>query len=216
MIKVNKWLGGSGLAVMVGVLMLALSGSLNATDVAAQSPPTPPARFVGTVTVDGQPVVAGTVVEARIGSASCGVTATFTQGGAARYAVDVEALEPGNSPNCGTEGATVSFYVGGRLAQQTGSWRNFDINILNLTVVTPTATPTAGTPATGTPATGTPGTATTPTTGAGGGGGATPRPPSTGTGAEAGDPAAIWLFALLGAGALAFGAGGAMVARRSR
>lgn len=212
MTKVSKWLGGSGLAVMVGVLMLTISGSFAATDVAAQSPPTPPSRFVGTVTVDGQPVVAGTVVEARIGSASCGVTATFTQGGAARYAVDVEALEPGNSPNCGTDGATVTFFVGGRLAQQTGSWRNFDINIVNLTVVTPTATPTAGTPATGTPGTGTPG-AGTPTTGAA----ATPRPPSVGTGTEAAsDSTAIWLFALLGAGALAFGAGGAMVARRSR
>jgi hypothetical protein len=107
----------------------------------------------------------------------------------------------------------VTFYVGGRLAQQTGTWRNFDINILNLTVVTPTATPVATTPATTTPGTTTTPSATTP---GGAPATATPRPPSTGTGTEGGDSAAIWLFALIGAGALAFGTGGALVARRSR
>jgi len=208
MTKVIKWLGGGGLALALGILMLGLSGSLSATGAAAESPPAPPSRFVGTVLVDGVSPAPGTVIEARIGSASCGVTQTYTQGGQQWYQLDVPALDPGASPNCGTDGATVTFYVGGRLAQETGSWRNYDINVVNLTVVTPTATPTAGTPATGTPATNTPGT--------GGGGTATPRPPSTGNTGVAGDDAAMWLFALLGAGALAFGAGGAVVARRGR
>jgi hypothetical protein len=198
MTKVIKWLGGTAAGVLGGILLLAASGGLNATDVAAESPPNPPARFVGSVLVDGQAPAPGTSIEARVGSSTCGVTTTFMQGSEARYALDVPALDPGANPNCGTDGATVLFYIGGRLAEQSGSWRNYDINIVNLTYTTPTPTPT--------PEATTPGTTVTPT----------PRPPSTGTGAVAGDGTAVWLFALLGAGALAFGVGGATVARRSR
>jgi hypothetical protein len=203
MTKVFKWLGGTVASVLGGVALLAASGGLNATDVAAESPPNPPARFVGSVLVDGAAPPAGTTIEARIGSATCGVTTTFMQGSEARYSLDSPALDPGANPNCGTDGAVVVFYIGGKLAQQSGTWRNYDINIVNLTYVTPTPTPTPGTT---TPGAGSPTTGTT----------ATPRPPSTGTGASTGDGTAIWLFALLGAGALAFGVGGATVARRSR
>jgi hypothetical protein len=203
MTKEIKWLGGTVAGVLAGVLLLlATSGGLNATDVAAESPPNPAARFVGTVLVDGQQPAVGTFIEARIGSTTCGVGQTYMQGSEAWYKVDVAAIDPGATPNCGTDGAVVLFYIGGKLAEQSGSWRNYDINIVNLTYTTPTPTPT---PDTSTPGTGTPA-ATTPT----------PRPPSTGTGAETGDGTAVWLFALLGAGALAFGVGGATVARRSR
>jgi hypothetical protein len=209
MTKVFKWLGGSVAAVVGGVALLAASGGLNATDVAAESPPNPAARFVGTVVVDGQAPAAGTLIEARVGATTCGTTQTYMQGSEAWYKVDVAALDPGASPNCGTDGAVVLFYIGGRLAEQSGSWRNYDINIVNLTYTTPTPTPTPSASTTAsvtTTTTGTPGTGTT----------ATPRPPSTGTGAVTGEGSAVWLFVLLGAGALAFAAGGATVARRSR
>lgn len=212
MTKVIKWLGGAGLVAALGILMLGLSGSFTATGVRAESPPNPPGRFVGSVVVDGQPAAAGTVIEARIGSASCGVDTVFTQGTESRYAIDVPALDPGATPNCGTDGATVTFYIGGKLARETGSWRNFDINIVNLSYVSPTPTPTPSASASpsATPA--------TPTTAGGGGGGAAPTPkaPNSGNGSQSGDSSAMWLFALLGAGVLAFGVGGTAVARRGR
>lgn len=188
MTKVLKMLGSIGLAAVMGVALLGASVAL------AESPPNPPARFAGTVLVDGVKPTAGTVIEARIGNTSCGTTSTFDQGGNANYVLDVPALDPGATPNCGTENAAVSFFVGGKLAQQTGSWKNYQLNVLNLTVVSPTATP-AGT--------------TTPTPGA----------PATGNNGHVettGSSAAILLFAALGLGAVAFGVGGAAVARRSR
>jgi hypothetical protein len=161
---------------------------------------------VGTVTVDGQSAAAGTLIEARVGSATCGTTQVDSDG---RYTVDVSAQQP-SAPNCGTDGAVVVFYIGGRLAEQSGTWRNYDINIVNLTYTTPTPTPSVTTTASPSASA----TATTP--GGGTGTTATPRPPSTGTGAATDDGSAVWLFVLLGTGALAFGVGGATVARRSR
>jgi hypothetical protein len=193
MTKVLKMLGSIGLAAVMGVALLGASVAL------AESPPNPPARFAGTVTVDGAKVPSGTTIEARIGSTSCGVTTTFDQGGNANYVLDVPALDPGATPNCGTENAAVSFFVGGQLAAQTGSWKNYQLNVLNLTVVSATATPPGG------------GATATPTVG----------PPDSGSGtvtSESGSEssAAILLFAALGLGAVAFGVGGATVARRSR
>lgn len=217
MTKVMKWLGGSTAGVAgSSLLLLGASGAFNAADVAAESPPAPAARYVGTVLVDGQAPAAGTVIEARVGSTSCGVGTAYSQGSEMWYKVDVAALDPGANPNCGAEGATVTFYIGGKLANESAAWRNYDINIVNLTYTSPTPTPVPASPTAST----TPTTATaSPTTGGGGTGGntpaATPRPPSTGTGSQGGD-SAVWLFALLGAGALAFGAGGAAVARRSK
>ncbi len=128
---------------LAAALLLALA-SFSAT--LAQSPPNPPSRFVGSVTVDGAPAPAGTVVEVRIGASTCGVTTVFMSGGQARYAVDSPALDPSTAPNCGTEASVVSFYVGGRLAAQTAPWRNWELNQVDLTVVSATPTPVAPTP----------------------------------------------------------------------
>jgi len=185
MTKVLKMLGSIGLAAVLGMTLLGASSAF------AESPPNPPSRFAGTVTVDGTKVPGGTTIEGRIGTTSCGVTTTFDQGGNANYVLDVPALDPGATPNCGTENAAVSFYVGGKLANETGSWKNYQLNVLNLTVTSPTPTP-VGTP--------------TPTVG----------PPSTGSGQASDSSAVLLLFAALGLGAVAFGAGGAAVARRSR
>jgi hypothetical protein len=189
-------LAGAGVAA----LLLGAVGMMNASTVSAESPPAPPARFAGTVTVDGAPVAAGTVIQAKIGSASCGV-ATATSD--SRYVLDVPALDPGATPNCGAEGAVVSFWIGDKLARETGTWKNYDINVLNLTYVTPTPTATPTTPATG-------GGSTTPVV--------TPKAPVTGTGVEGngGNDATLWVLVALGAGVLAFGVSGAAVARRSR
>jgi len=178
MTKVLKKLGAGSLALALGVLLFA-------SVVSAESPPNPPARFAGTVLVDGVAPAAGTLIEAKIGTATCGVTTVFKQGADSRYVLDSPALDPGATPNCGTDGAVVAFFVGGKAATQVGSWKNYDINVLNLTVVTPpTVSPT-------------------------------PKPPSTGAGMVTGSGTeAAWLFAAFGLGALAFGIGGATVARR--
>lgn len=186
MTKVLKVLGGGVVAAALGIVLFA-SGAFSASTVSAESPPNPPARFVGSVLVDGQAPAAGTLIEARIGNATCGVTSVFQAGGEARYVIDSPALDPGANPNCGVDGATVTFYIGGKLARETGSWKNYQLNTVNLTYVTPT--PTAS---------------------------ATPKPPVTGTGPVESDGSASWLFAVLGLSALALGAGGVSVARRSR
>ena len=196
MTKVLKLLGGGSLAVALGMILFA-SGAFSATSVSAESPPSPPARFVGSVKVDGANATAGALIELRIGTSTCGVTSVFMSGSEARYAVDSPALDPGATPNCGVDGAVVNFYVGGRQANETGVWHNYQLNTVNLTVTTPT--PTASTtPGAGTPA-------------------STPKPPTTGGGtATSSDTTAVWLYAALGLGAIAFGVGGTAVARRSR
>src|SRR5437867_1788878 len=93
MTNMFKWLGGIGLAAALGVLLFGFSGAINATEVAAQSPPTPPSRFGGTVLVDGVKPPAGTVIEARIGAASCGTASVDVDG---RYTVNVVAAAPAN------------------------------------------------------------------------------------------------------------------------
>lgn len=129
-----------GIALAAALLLALASFSVSL----AQSPPNPPSRFVGSVTVDGAPAPAGTLIEVRIGATTCGVTTVFMASGEARYVVDSPALDPSSAPNCGTETSTVSFYVGGRLAAQTATWRNWELNQVNLTVTaaTPTVVPT--------------------------------------------------------------------------
>jgi len=187
--KIVRMLAGSGLAAVVGVAAFASAS--------AESPPNPPSRFAGTVLVDGAAPPAGTRIEARIGNATCGVTTTFNTGAASNYKLDVPALDPGANPNCGTDNAKVSFYIGDKLAKETGSWVNSQLSVLNLTYVTP---PPPTTPAGG-------GT-TTPVT--------PPKAPVTGSGLQSGSDANTWLFVALGLGAMAFVVGGAAVAKRNR
>jgi hypothetical protein len=192
MTKILKMLGAVGLTAVLGI---ALFGATALAD----SPPAPPARFVGSVTVNGAPATAGTAITAVIGSTTCGTTSVFLSGAEARYTVDSPALDPGATPNCGTDGATVSFTVGGVKANETGVWHSYQLNTVNLTVTTATATVTPS--ASATPAK----TAT-----------ATPKGPTTGSGVDTSNSGtAIWLFVALGLGALAFGVGGVSYARKS-
>ena len=197
MTNARTWLAAS-VAVVLGAVLFGLSG-FSTREASADTPPAPPARFTGTVKVDGAAAAAGTLIEARIDGATCGVTTTFMSGSSARYVLDSPADQPG-AAGCGAEGKVVSFYIGGKLAAETGSWANYQLNLVDLTYVTPTPTPTATATATAEP--------TTPS--------ATPKPPSTGTGTESGSSAASLLFAALGLGALAFGMGGVLAARRTR
>ena len=136
----------------LGAVVAMVFSTMLATVALAQSPPSPPSRFVGSVRVDGANATSGTTIEARIGSTTCGATTVFTAGSEARYALDSPALEPSQSPNCGTDGSVVTFYVGGRQANETGTWRNYQLNTVNLTVTTQTTPTTPGATPTRTPA----------------------------------------------------------------
>jgi hypothetical protein len=156
---------------------------------AAQAPPQPPSRFVGTVAVNGTPAASGTVVEARIGGTSCGTGTVFIEAGQSRYVVDVAAAA--STAGCGADGSQVSFFVGGAQANETGSWANFQLNSVNLTVGGAAPAATATRPA------------------------STPAPPATGDGGVSGSNAAPSLI-VLGLIAAALGLSGAGLAVRSR
>ncbi len=182
MTKVLKLLGVSGLAAVLGVVLMSAVAL-------AESPPNPPARFTGTVLVDGKPATPGTSIELHIGSSTCGVTTVTANGAESRYLADSPALDPGANPNCGTDGATVTFYIGGKLAKETGAWHNYQLNTVNISYTTPTPSPSAS---------------------------ATPKAPTTGSGVSSdGEGTAAWLFVMLGLGALAFGVGGVTAARKA-
>jgi len=184
MTKVLKLLGASGLAAVLGVVLFSAIAL-------AESPPNPPARFSGTVLVDGKPATPGTSIEVHIGSSTCGVTTVTANGAESRYLVDSPALDPGANPNCGTDGATVTFYIGGKLAKETGSWHNYQLNLVNISYTTPTPSASASA-------------------------GTTPKAPTTGSGVSSdGEGTAVWLFVMLGLGALAFGVGGVTAARKA-
>jgi len=102
------------------------------SDVPAQ-PPTPPNRFFGDVTLDGSPALPGTYITATIGGNVCGATSVEAD---STYVVDV--VSEGNAPGCGTEGATVDFWVAG-LAAGSATWHSGYFTELDLAAVNPCA-----------------------------------------------------------------------------
>jgi hypothetical protein len=105
---------------------------------------TPPTRVFGTVTVDGRPAPAGTVVQAFIGEQQCGegqvrrISDTLPLG----YVVDV--VSATQTQGCGTDGDRITFRVGGRQATETGEFRTGAFLRLDLSVSGQIATPTPG------------------------------------------------------------------------
>jgi hypothetical protein len=190
---VNKFLPIPKQFVLAAVVALAATTML-ATVAFAQSPPAPPARYVGNVRVDGANATVGTVIEARIGNASCGSSSVFASGSESRYALDAPALDPSTAPGCGADGAVVTFYVGGRQANETAPWINYQLNTVNLTV----SSATTATPAPG----------TTPV--------ATPRPPTTGTTASSDGSSAPAMEMLLVAAAIGLAGAGVALGTRAR
>lgn len=128
--------------LLMVAMVLGTVAALTASGAFAQSPPNPPSRFAGTVKVNGQNAAAGTTVEARVGAASCGITTVFLASGEARYVLDSPEGNAQTAPGCGSDGSNVTFLVGGVVAAESAPWRNYTLNVLNLTATTVTATPT--------------------------------------------------------------------------
>ncbi|MER3419934.1 MAG: hypothetical protein C4290_05120, partial [Chloroflexota bacterium] len=125
-------LAGCGLALVLG-----------AAPAGAQLPPT---RVFGTVTVDGRTALAGTVVQAFIGEKLCGegVVRRISDELPLGYVVDVAGAS--QIEGCGTDGATITFRVGGVLANETATFATGTFLRLDLTVSGQVATPTPGVP----------------------------------------------------------------------
>ena len=102
------------------------------SDVPAQ-PPTPPNRFFGDVTLDGSPAAEGTNVTATHGGNVCGQTTVKAD---STYVLDV--VSSGQTAGCGTEGATVDFWVAG-ITAGTATWHSGYFTALDLVAVNPCA-----------------------------------------------------------------------------
>ena len=108
--------------VLLAVVALLLFPALALAD----TPPEPPCRFYGTVTVDGAAVADGTVITAMIEGDQL-TTATPAEG----YSTSTYAIKIGVDTEY-TEGATVTFMIGDRAAAQTGTWTkggNIEVNL---------------------------------------------------------------------------------------
>ena len=131
----RRWfllLAGLGVALVLG-----------AARAGAQLPPT---RVFGTVTVDGQPAPAGTVVQAFVGEKQCGegLVRRISDDLPLGYVVDVAGAT--QVAGCGTDGATITFRVGGVPANETATFATGTFIRLDLTVRGQVATPTPGAP----------------------------------------------------------------------
>ncbi len=124
---------------MVLILLLALTTGVSATETA---PPPLPHDFWGSVTIDGSPAPAGTVITARIGDTAYGSIETTKIGGygsSSRHDGDrlvVSATEE-------LSGETITFLVNGRTARETATFTPDSTSRLDLSVAS-TSTPSSG------------------------------------------------------------------------
>ena len=124
-------LRGRRAGTLAGALGLLLALCLIAGGVtpayAVDPPPPLPHSFMGTVSVDGNPAAEGTLVEAFLDDAKVAEIAVDDQ---SRY----DLVVPG-------PGTTVTFRVGGVLANETATWQSGRIDDLDLTVEEPPSSP---------------------------------------------------------------------------
>ena len=134
----SKW----KVLLLLAITVAATSTALVLANISA-APPLP-SEFFGTVKVDGQKVAAGTVVEGLIdGTIVAGSTTTFDFEGTSVYILLVGGDDPDTTTQKegGVAGDTVQFKVGGKLANETGTWASGGSVTLNLTAASVTNTP---------------------------------------------------------------------------
>jgi hypothetical protein len=124
---INKSTGRSA-GRLTGALALLLALCLIAGGVMpvyATEPPTMPHQFYGAVSLDGDPVAEGTLVEAFVNDVKQAETIVDGEG---RYGYDTIFRVSG------TAGATVTFHVGGIEADEDATWESGKVQELNLTI----------------------------------------------------------------------------------
>ncbi len=98
-----------------------------------------PSTFTGTVTLDGLPVAAGTVVSAWINGYQCASSTVVSIPPDMKYILKVRTqdLDDPASLHCGVNGDIVTFHIGNVLADQTGIFASGALPVtLNLTGTT--------------------------------------------------------------------------------
>jgi hypothetical protein len=98
--------------------------------------PPQPSGFYGTVKINGANVPVGTQVSARINGVQYALSPYNLNEGYTVYNLDIPGDDPG-TPGIiegGVAGDTVEFYIGGKKANQTGTWQSGTSVNLNLTV----------------------------------------------------------------------------------
>jgi uncharacterized repeat protein (TIGR02543 family) len=124
---INKSTGRSA-GRLTGALALLLALCLivgGVTPAYATEPPTMPHQFYGTVSLDGDPVAEGTLVEAFVDDVKQAETVVDGQG---RYGYEAIFRVSG------TAGATVTFHVGGIEADEDATWESGGVLKLDLTI----------------------------------------------------------------------------------
>ncbi len=117
------------------VLLVVMSLGMMSFTASAQAPPTPPSRFAGSATINGQVAPMGTTVIALVDGVACGSGTVNTAG---KYVLDVVSTD-----SCGSSGVTVAFVVSGFKAAESGTWKNDQLTVLNLSVDTSVAEDTS-------------------------------------------------------------------------
>jgi len=113
---------------LAGAFALLLAVCLIASGVTpayADEPPPMPHQFYGTVSLDGNPVQQGTLVEAFVDDVKQTETTVDAQG---RYGYATIFRVPG------TAGATVTFHIGGVEADEDATWESGKVQELDLTI----------------------------------------------------------------------------------
>jgi len=117
-----------GAGRLAGAVALLLALSLIAAGVLpayADEPPQMPHQFYGTVSFDGSPVQQGTLVEAFVDNVKQAETTVDAE---SRYGYNPLFRVPG------TDGATVTFHVGGVEADEYATWESGAVQELDLTI----------------------------------------------------------------------------------
>jgi hypothetical protein len=123
---------------LISVLFLTLSGLLSVV-LPARAIPGLPSTFTGTVTLNGSPVAAGTVVSAWINGYDCADATVVSIPPDMKYVLKVRTKDPDDpaSVHCGVNGDTVIFHIGEIVANQTGIFESGSAPItLNLSATT--------------------------------------------------------------------------------
>jgi len=120
-----------GLASILTLLGIGLLSILAARPVLAF--PTLPSSFYGTVKVNGANVPDGTLVQALINGKVIIENHTQTYQGDSFYSLDIPADDPDTLVvDGGKDGDTITFIMGGIVADQAGTWKSGTIVSMNL------------------------------------------------------------------------------------
>jgi hypothetical protein len=95
--------------------------------------PSLPSSFYGTVKVNGANVPDGTLIQALINGKVIIENTTQTYQGDSSYSLDIPADDPDTLVvDGGKDGDTITFIMGGIVADQAGTWKNGSIVSMNL------------------------------------------------------------------------------------